>query len=123
MKAVLLLLLCLSVAGCGAVRSVGDRLPSLRNVRGEAAEIDGLRFRSRLALTTPDRRGFAVTTRNAVRSVAAAKEAGRLRAVGHCLNEFGESEILWSRSPDRPVAEIALNGDGSLTLTGVCIAR
>lgn len=122
--AAILVLAALAVAGCGRLPVIGNIgvLPA-GGLRGETVEVGGLRFRSRLATTTADGRGFVVTTRRADRGVAAALEAGRLRATKHCLTRFGGSRVAWAVSPDRPAPEVALDADGSLTLSGTCIAR
>lgn len=111
-----------ALTSCGVVRGIGDRLPSAGNLRGELAEVEGVRFRSRLATTTEDRRGFVATTRDAQRNVVAALEAARMRAVGHCLHRFGTSQIAWALPPDRDTAA-ALAPDGSVQVQGTCTAK
>ena len=111
-----------ALAGCGNVPLVGDALSRL-NPRGSAAEVDGLRFRSRLAETTADDRGFVVTTRGAGRNVGAALEAARVEALEHCLTRFGGTEVVWSLSPDRGPGAVTLDERGALQVAGTCIAR
>ena len=119
MRIVTAIALCAALAGCGAIRAVGDRLPRVGDIRGEASDVSGLRFRSRLATTTPDRRGFVVTTRGAARNVDAAYEAARLRAAGHCLGRFGASSILWEREPGAG----GVGADGTVVVSGLCTAK
>ncbi|WP_308917540.1 hypothetical protein [Jannaschia sp. LMIT008] len=119
----LTLLLSLSACGFSGIGS-GDSRPFGGNgLRGQSVEVGGVRFRSRLASTGPDRRGFVVTTRGAARSVVGALEAGRVRAHGHCLSRFGGTDVAWSVSPDRPVEQVRLEEGGTVTLAGTCIAR
>ena len=123
-RTVLILALALGLAACARLPLLGDSgLFRANGLRGSAAEVEGIRFRSRLATTTADGRGFVVATRGAGRNVPAAMEAARLRAVEHCLTGFGESAIAWILSPDRPVEEVALDADGSLGIAGTCVAR
>ena len=113
-----------AMTGCARLPFSGDSgLFRSDGLRGRSSEVEGVRFRSRLAVTTADRRGFVVATRGAGRDVRLALEAGRLRAVEHCLTGFGESDMVWSLSPNRPAEEVALNDDGSVTVAGICVAR
>ena len=127
MKLATILVAAVALASCGRLPFSGASGPFSGlgggGLRGESVEVGGLRFRSRIVATTADQRGFVVTTRGAGRDVPSALEAGRLRAVRHCLTRFGESDIVWTLSPDRPLAEVALNDDGSLAIAGVCVAR
>ena len=117
-------MLAVGLAGCGVASAIGNRLPTGGDgLRGSLMEVEGLRFRSRIGYTTPDRRGFVVTTRDAGRNVAAALEAARLRAVEHCLTGFGESEIAWTLSPGRLAETVTLDGDGAVGVAGLCVAR
>ncbi|UWQ22836.1 hypothetical protein [Jannaschia sp. W003] len=120
--------LLLVLAGCGQVAAVGSavgdrvpRLPRLDNLRGEATEIGGATFRSRIAVDAGDARRFAVATRPASRGPAAALEAGRVRAVRHCLETAGASDILWSLPPGR--AGVSPGAGDTVTVAGLCVSR
>ena len=126
MRLVILLVGALALPGCATLARVGSTVTEpfqdLGGVRGRLAEINGVRFRSRISVASPDRRGFVTRTGGASRGVASAAEAGRLRAVEYCLERFGGSEIVWSAGPDRPVEEMTLDRD-VLFLRGTCVTR
>lgn len=111
-----------ALSGCGALPDVGGTLSRL-NPLGSPAEVEGLRFRSRLRETTADDRGFVVTTRGARRNVRAALEAARIEAFDHCLTRFGGTEVAWTLSPDRGPEAVTLDERGRLQVAGTCIAR
>lgn len=131
-----MLALSLGVAGCGRLDSLasgdsggpsgGSGLSgpfSGNGMRGRLSEIDGVRFRSRISVTSDDRRGFATATRGATRNLSLALEAGRLEAVHYCLTTFGGSQIDWTVSPDRPLDQVRLTDGGAVALAGRCVAR
>lgn len=113
------------LSGCGfsGIGSGDSGLFGPSGVRGAAGEVRGVRFRSRLAITSEDKRSFAVTTGNAGRAITGAVEAGNVEAVRYCLTRFGGSEISWTYGPSQDVETITLNESGALVLTGRCIAR
>lgn len=119
----------LVLSGCGVVRGVAIGLTSPfsgaggSGLRGAQTEIAGLRFRTRIATTTEDGRGFSATTSGARRSVEGALEAGRTQGGAYCLRRFGTSTIVWTLGPDRPVEQVAMEGRDRVALTGTCVAR
>ncbi|KIT15809.1 hypothetical protein [Jannaschia aquimarina] len=125
MRFVLICALIAPLAGCGAIGSLssGASSPFGQGIRGSATEVDGIRFRSRVRAEERGSRNFTVATAGAQRNVPAALEAGRQRAVEYCLTRFGESDIAWTISPDRPVAEVSIADGGALQLAGACISR
>lgn len=116
------------VAGCGGLGGgSGFSGPFSggggNGLRGQAAEVDGVRFRSRLNTDRADRRAFVVTVGSAARNPSAAREAGRTRAAEYCLRTFGGTEIAWVDGPDDAPEEIRLGDRGGLVLSGRCLAR
>ena len=123
MKAVLCMLaVAATMAGCSRIPLIGGTLQGL-NPRGQAAEVEGVRFRSRLATTTEDDRGFVVRTRGAGRNLGAALEAARVTAFEHCLARFGGTEVIWTLSPDRGPEAAAPDADGAVSVAGTCVQR
>lgn len=119
-------MLTLSLASCGVVSSIGNAIPVFGDgdgVRGQGADVDGLRFRSRISREGEDRRAFVATTRGADRNIPAALEAARIRALDYCLATVGGTDVDWSLSPDRATDSSALNEDGSVTVAGRCLTR
>lgn len=119
-------LLILALSGCGVLRGVGSAVTSPfagGGLRGAQTEIGELRFRTRVAATTADGRGFVATTSGAGRSPAGAAEAGRTQANAYCVRRFGGSEIVWAVGPDGPAGPIAVDGAGRVTLSGTCVTR
>lgn len=121
----LFLIVCgaLFLAGCdtlsGLVSGASSPFSGGGGLRGAGTEVDGIRFRTRVASTSEDGRGFATSTSGGARGVAEAVEAGRVQAVSYCLRRFGGSEIAWTRGPDD---RITLT-DGNVILSGACITR
>jgi hypothetical protein len=118
----------LALSGCGAigglVGGVSSPITDLSGqVRGNAAEVDGIRFRTRLTMDGDDRRLFRTATRGAARAPSAAAEAGRVEAIGYCLRTFCGGEIDWVVGPDAIEGRAALAENGALVLRGRCIAR
>lgn len=113
------------LAGCGfsGIGSGDSGLFGPSGVRGSSEQVQGIRFRSRVSVTSDDDRNFAVSTAGAGRGISGAIEAGQLEAVRYCLKRFGGSEIAWTYGPDQDVETIQLNDSGALVLTGQCIAR
>lgn len=128
LRPVMLALCCaLALSACGTARNVASGITSpfsgAGGLRGSANEIDGTRFRTRVSSGRDDPRAFLTTTRGAARNLPAAMEAGRVEAVRYCLDRFGGSEIAWTRGPDRPVEQVALEASGVLILSGRCVTR
>lgn len=114
----------IALSGCGALSGLSSGVSSPftgGGLRGAQSEIAGLRFRTRISSTSDDKRGFSTRTRGAARNVAAAAEAGRVRAVEYCIRQFGGSEIVWTAGPERE--QLPLDEGGALVLAGTCIIR
>jgi hypothetical protein len=122
MRFLVLAVLCvLTVSGCSRIPFVGGAFSG--GLRGSPQEVDGLRFRSRVAAVEGDARRFVVSTSRAGRAPARAQEAGRVEAIRYCLTRFGGSEIGWTVSPDRPPEQLTLSEGGTLELSGRCLSR
>ena len=124
MKPLLLIACCaLALSGCGTVTGLVSGVSSPFSggggIRGAKSEVGGIRFRTRIAASTQDGRGFVTLTAGAARGVAEAAEAGRVQAVTYCLRLFGGSAIAWTRGPEDTLSLT----DGALVMSGVCITR
>lgn len=80
---------------------------------------DGATFRAKLSDDRADARSFVVEVRDASKTLAGAREAGRFEAVRHCIETFGNSRIDWVQGPDAEDDALRLE-DGNLILTGRC---
>ncbi|SDN39280.1 hypothetical protein SAMN05216196_101392 [Lutimaribacter pacificus] len=96
----------LALAGCGTLSD--DR-----------QTFDGVAFRASLSADKEDKRNFSVEVRDAAKSLAGAREAGRYEAVQHCIENFGNSRMSWSQGPDVEDADLQV-ADGDLILKGQC---
>lgn len=108
-KSVLLACVGLTLAGC----SVGGRLLDGRET------YDGAFFRARLVAERDGRQNFTVEVPRASQTLAGAREAGRHKAVQHCITYFGNSYIDWAQGPDVEDSALVLAGD-ALRLRGRC---
>lgn len=116
----------LTLTGCGSFSGIGSGDSGLfpnGGIRGNSSEVSGIRFRSRVTVTSEDDRSFFTTTQQAGRDIAAAMEAGRLEAVRYCIRNFGGSDIEWTVGPSETPEELPLNEDGALVLSGRCLNR
>lgn len=93
----------LTLAGCGENRPL----------------FDGATFRAKLDADRADARSFSVEVRDAGKTLAGAREAGRFEAVRHCIETFGNSRIDWVQGPDAEDSALRIE-DGDLILTGRC---
>ena len=66
------------------------------------------------------KQGFVVTVRRANRGIEGAREAGRYEGTRYCVQNFGTSEVDWTRGPDGEGGALAVKGS-SLVLTGSCV--
>lgn len=101
--------LVLALAGC----SNGGRLLDGRE------SFDGAYFRARLSADRGDRQSFSVEVQRASQTLAGAREAGRHKAVQHCIAMFGNSYIDWAQGPDVEDRDLVLDRD-TLQLRGRC---
>lgn len=102
-----LILLCTSLVACG-------------NLRKDKLSFDGQYFRSKASKTdNEDRRAFRIDVRPASASIEGAQEAGRHEATKYCIENYGNSVVLWQVGPDDDPATYVLDGD-ALVLQGTC---
>ncbi|WP_040607554.1 hypothetical protein [Oceanicola sp. S124] len=80
---------------------------------------DGQYFRMSLAAEKDTPANFVVTVRDASKSLAGARDAGRYEAANHCIERFGSSRIDWMNGPDAPDEALQFSG-GDLVFSGVC---
>lgn len=62
---------------------------------------------------------FTVRVKGASRSLAGARAAAEYEAVKYCVNNFGNSDIIWTIGPDTPTAALPRDGD-TITYQGTC---
>ncbi len=125
---VVLLLGLTLIASCGRLDGLTSGVSGLfdRNgaggLRGAPTEFGGVRFRTRMAIESEDRRAFLTATTGRGPATDAA-EAGRVRAVEYCLRRFGGSDIVWSVGPESVPVSPLRDDRGALILRGVCVTR
>lgn len=112
MKAILIALAAtVAVSGCSKTRDfIAGR---------EKLAFDGQYFRSTVSPSKEDRAAFAVTVRDAAKSVDGAREAARYEATKYCIEQYGNSRIDWAVGPDSDAAALVIR-DGDLNFNGVC---
>jgi hypothetical protein len=101
----------LALAGCGT---------SLRNALKPSANralFEGNYYPARLSRDRDDRAAFVVTVSRAAQGIDGAAEAGRYEATKYCIDQYGDSDALWSVGPDSE--GLALQDD-QLVLAGRC---
>ncbi|MCA1335332.1 hypothetical protein [Pseudooceanicola marinus] len=81
---------------------------------------DGQYFRAKVAFEKEAPAAFTVTVRDPGKSLAGAREAGRLEATTHCIAYFGDSRIEWGASNPDAEEGALLFQDGSLVMAGTC---
>lgn len=108
-SATLLGCMVLTLAGCSSAGRLFD---------GREA-YDGVYFRARLSADRSDRQNFSVAVQQASRTLAGAREAGRHKAVEHCITYFGNSYIDWAQGPDVEDGALVIDRD-TLQLRGRC---
>ncbi|MEM7643549.1 MAG: hypothetical protein AAF366_13615 [Pseudomonadota bacterium] len=131
MKPLFALAVGLSLTGCGIVQPITSGLAGVSSpfsgpgagTRRGVAEVQGIRFRTRVTATSDDRRSFLTSTPGAAQAPVAASEAGRTQAITYCLRLFGGSQIQWSVGPDVEPEQIVLDQSGTLVMSGRCVVR
>jgi hypothetical protein len=91
--------------------------------RPDPVLFDGLVFDARADAPRDDRRAFTATVRDAGVNPAAARDAGRHAGTTHCMRYFGGSDIDWTGPGTTATDPLAITEDGTLVLTGRCVAR
>jgi hypothetical protein len=101
----------LAVSACGS---------SLRNTLQPSSKrvlFEGQYFPARLSRDRDDRAAFSVVVSRAGQGLNGAREAGRYEATKYCIDQYGNSDAVWSVGPDS--AGLAVRDD-QLTLAGRC---
>lgn len=84
-----------------------------------APVFDGERFRTKAKTERKNRQDFAITVSGVSKSMKGAIAAGEYKAVQHCIQYFGTSEIDWIVGPETDPQALPIAGD-TLTLRGSC---
>jgi hypothetical protein len=106
------LLVVMSVASC-------ERAKGTLGAQGYAYE--GAIFKGKLNRHRDDRSKFSVSVRGASRGVAGALEAARIEANRYCIEQYGNTAILWEgQGPDTDPEGVTLSDGGILSLSGRC---
>lgn len=99
------------LAGCATVKKL--------NPTRDRVVFEGLYYPSRLSSSRDDRPAFTIAVGRAAQSLSGAREAGRYEATKYCVNEYGQSDVIWTYGPDVDDSGLQLvNGD--LVLEGRC---
>ncbi|MCM2560864.1 hypothetical protein M8756_02630 [Lutimaribacter sp. EGI FJ00015] len=80
---------------------------------------DGMTFRASLDADREAPHDFVVEVRDAGKSLAGAREAGRYEAVRYCIETFGNSRMTWLQGPDADDADLRIE-NGNLIMQGQC---
>ena len=98
-----------------------ERAKGTLGAQGYAYE--GAIFKGKLNRDRDDRAKFSVTVRGANRGVQGALEAARIEANRYCIEQYGNSAILWEgQGPDTDVEGVTLLDGRMLSLSGRCSA-
>ncbi|CUH85623.1 hypothetical protein [Thalassovita mediterranea] len=101
----------MALSGCDWARNV----TSTKN----RTLFDGQYFPTRLSSDRGDRTSFSITVDRVAQGLGPARDAGRYSATKHCVEFFGNSDVVWTHGPDVPDAELVLE-NGKMILTGRC---
>ncbi|MEL7100431.1 MAG: hypothetical protein AAGM84_16520 [Pseudomonadota bacterium] len=93
-------------------------LAGCQNRKDEIA-FDGQFFSSRLSKVDGQREQFEVAVRPFSASAEGARSAGEYEAISYCIDQFGSSEIIWTRGPDAEDDRLSVTND-TLSLRGAC---
>lgn len=84
-----------------------------------APVFDGQRFRTQVKTERKNRQEFSVTVSTVSKSLKGAIAAGEYKAIQHCIQYFGTSDIDWTLGPDTDPATLPVVND-SITFRGAC---
>ncbi|KEJ97981.1 hypothetical protein SAMN05444149_101314 [Pseudosulfitobacter pseudonitzschiae] len=105
MRLICILAVALAVTGCA------------KSEKGLA--FDGHYYRATAKKAGDDRSVFQVEVRQVSQSLEGAREAGRHAATKYCVDNFGTSNIAWTRGPDPENGSLSVSND-KLLLQGKC---
>lgn len=109
-RVICLLLMVVSVAGCGR----------LGLSQGSKPLFDGQRYNSNArAITRSNRQNFVATARPVSKSLEGAIAAAEYEAIRHCITFYGTSDIDWQTGPDSPRSSVPIDGR-AVILRGSC---
>lgn len=109
-RVICLMLMVVSVAGCGR----------LGFGQGGKPLFDGQRYTSNArAITRSNRQNFVATARPVSKSIEGAIAAAEYEGVRHCITFYGTSDIDWQVGPDLPRSSLPIERN-TLTLRGSC---
>lgn len=103
------LLLCAALAVSGCANRKNQVLYDGEVFRAKASKID-----------RDTRQMFAVEVPGVSKSFEGAREAGRFEGTRYCLENYGTSDIVWSRGPDDDPDTLLAERD-KLSLRGTCV--
>lgn len=107
MRALGILALTVSLVGCG-----GGKL-----FQNDAPTFDGKRFRGQVSVERENRQVFTVTIQEVSKSAEGAVGAAEYKAVQHCIQYFGTSDIDWQIGPETSPLPVV---NDTLTFRGSC---
>ncbi|ASP21742.1 hypothetical protein ANTHELSMS3_03090 [Antarctobacter heliothermus] len=84
-----------------------------------APVFDGERFRTTAKSERKNRQDFVINVSGVSKSMKGAIAAGEYKAVQHCIEFFGTSEIDWIVGPDTDPQALVVTGD-NITFRGTC---
>ncbi len=105
------LTLTLVLPGCGTSLSNALKPSANRTL------FDGNYYPARLSTDKANRAAFSVTVSRAAQGIDGAREAGRYEATRYCIEQYGDSDAIWTVGPDTEGLTIR---DDQLTLAGRC---
>ena len=107
----LLLAGALALSGCATFNSgKGDK----------RVYYDGVAFKPKVSSSKEDRENFEVRVKKATQTLTGAREAGRHKAIAYCIEQYGNSDIIWTDGPDAEDGALILDGD-TLVMRGRCL--
>ncbi len=101
-----ILLIALSVSACN------------KDAKAKQVLFDGQVFKSKV-VPVKGSNEFTILVLDAAKSLDGAREAGRWEANKYCIENFGQSDKIWTNGPDADESALVVV-DGALHLTGHC---
>ncbi|MCR8826465.1 hypothetical protein [Pseudosulfitobacter koreensis] len=92
------------------------------NQRDEDLAFDGQYYRTSTKKVGDDRSVFQTEVKPVSQSLTGAREAGLYDATRYCIEDFGTSNIVWTRGPDGDDGALLVSND-TLILQGTCSVR
>ncbi len=89
------------------------------NQRDKDLAFDGQYYRTSTKKVGDDRALFQSEIKPVSQSLLGAREAGRHEATKYCIENFGTSNVVWTRGPDAVDGAVLVSND-TLVLQGTC---